>query len=142
MKRVCLILYFIFSVSFSNAQHNHDHSGEENEIKKNEPPHGGSIVESGKRNIEIVYEVFGGEEKLNVWLLSQKNKVKSIKNASAKLTLRYSNGSVVTNDMIMKDDKFYSNIKDLENPFNAIIVITLKTKHYTATFTYKGINKQ
>ena len=104
----------------------HNHPGEGNQSKAVQPPHGGIIVESGKLNIEILFDPFGGEQKLCVWVLNQRNKIKTIINAKAFVTLNYKNGTVIKKDMESKEDMFFSDVADLKNPFNAVIVVFLK----------------
>lgn len=117
----------------------HSHPGEENQPKAVQSPHGGAIIESGKFNIEIVFDPFGGEKKLCVWVLNQRNKVKAITNGKAFVTLNYKNGAVVKKDMDCNEDMFFSDIDDLKNPFNAVIVVLLKNKSYAATYFFKGL---
>lgn len=119
----------------------HNHPGEENELKVVQSPHGGEIVESGKFNIEIVLDPFGGEQKLCIWVLNQRNKIKTIANANAFVTLNYKNGTIIKKDMKLKEDMFFSDVDDLKNPFNAVIVILIKNRSYIATYFFKGLIK-
>ena len=43
--------------------------------------------------------------------------------------------------LIKLEDSFYSDVDNLAQPFNAVIIITDDPKQYTATYAYKGIGK-
>lgn len=136
---ICLILFFCACIS--NAQDSHNHSDHENEVEAAIPPHGGTIVESGKHNVEILIDPFGGEQKFMAWLLNQRNKTKHYSKVTAELTLKYKDGRTIKQIMKVKDDMFYSDIEDIVSSFNAIIVFTFNNKALTAACFYKGLNR-
>lgn len=147
MSKIIYIFLFFINVSIAFAQINpmppspaHNHN-EGNELKEDLPPHGGIVTESGKYNIEILFDPFAGEQKLTVWLLNQRNKVRSLKGAQAKITLNYKDGRSITNEMKLTEDALFSDVEDIVNPFNAIIHIIKNKKSYTSTFFFKGLNK-
>lgn len=136
---ICLILFFCASISL--AQDSHNHSDHENEIEATIPPHGGTIVESGKHNVEILIDPFGGEQKLMAWLLNQRNKTKRHDKATAELTLKYKDGRIITQTMKVKEGMFYTDIEDFASSFNAIIIFTFNNKTLTVAYFYKGLAK-
>lgn len=117
------------------------HSDHGSEGKFKDPPHGGTVVDAGKRHVEIVFDPFAGEQKLTVWVINSSYKPRHPKSASATVTLNYRNGIKVEKKLINLEDRFYSDVDDLTQPFNAVIIITDAKQKYTATYFYKGLGQ-
>lgn len=143
VKQSLLIITLILSSSISRAQH--DHSTHSHDAPQHShaatPPHGGEIKDVGKYHFEILFDAYNPEEKLNVWVLKSNMKVISPKKFSGKIKLHYKDGKEEALDMIMVQDKLVCNIKDLTQPFSAIILITINGKEYQAVYEYKGLGK-
>jgi hypothetical protein len=109
--------------------------------KPDEPPHGGEVKEAGKYNIEVVFDPFSTEEKLNVWLLKSNFKPAKTDKATAKVTIKYPklDGKEETKDLILSDDRFYCNVAEPSATFTAFITITVKGKEYKMVFNQKGM---
>ena len=118
-------------------------SGTSGSSKKDEPPHGGEIKEAGKYNIEVVFDPFSNEEKLNVWLLKGNYKPAKSEKATAKVTIKYpkleDGKKEETKDLILSEDRFYCNVSEPSATFTAFITITLKSKEYKMVFNQKGM---
>jgi len=116
-------------------------SGNNGSDKKDDPPHGGEIKDAGKYNIEVVFDPFSTEEKLNVWLLKQNYKPAKSEKATAKVSIKYPklDGKDETKDLILVDDRFYCNVSEPSATFTAFITITLKGKDYKMVFNQKGM---
>lgn len=110
---------------------------------KDDPPHGGEIKESGKYNIEVVYDPFSTEEKLNIWLLKGNYKPAKVDKATAKVTIKYpkldDGTKEETRELILSEDRFYCNVSEPSSTFNAFITITVKGKEYTMVYNQKGM---
>lgn len=70
------LILFILALATSRAQmspmppipsQTHADHGESHKTK--DPPHGGTVVDAGKRHLEIVFDPFAGEQKLTVYVL-------------------------------------------------------------------------
>ncbi len=109
--------------------------------KKDEPPHGGDIKEAGKYFIEVVFDPFSNEEKLNVWLLKGNYKAAKTEKATAKVKIKYPKleGKEEDKDLILIEDRFYCNISEPSSTFTAFITITLKGKEYKMVYNQKGM---
>lgn len=112
--------------------------------KKEEPPHGGEVKEAGKYNIEVVFDPFSGEEKLNVWLIKQNYKPVNTEKATAKVTIKYpklndGNGKEETFDLQQSEGRFYCNVSEPSATFTAFITITLKGKEYKMVYNQKAM---
>lgn len=146
MKSILFILVF-FSITSLFGQisltppSGNNHAEEHNEIKAESPPHGGVVTEAGKYNIEVLLDPFALDKKITVWLLSQRNKQKELKNMTATLILNYKNGKIIEKEMLVDNGTACSDIDDITNPFNAVIILKRKNNSYSATYFYKGLNK-
>jgi hypothetical protein len=109
--------------------------------KKTEPPHGGEIKESGKYNLEVVFDPFSTEEKLCVWVLKSNLKAAKLEGATAKVKVKYvkEEGKEEDIDMVLSDDKFACNVSDGSQAFTAFIVVTIKGKEYRAVYNHKSM---
>lgn len=107
-----------------------------------EPPHGGEVKEAGKYNIEVLFDPFSTEEKLNVWLLKSNYKPAKTSKATAKATIKYPklDGKEESRDLILAEDRFYCNISEPSATFTAFITITVKGKEYKMVFNQKGMD--
>lgn len=118
-------------------------TGNSGSTKKDEPPHGGEIKEAGKYNIEVVFDPFSNEEKLNVWLLKGSYKPVNSEKATAKVTIKYpkleDGKKEEVKDLILAEDRFYCNVSEPSATFTAFIVITLKGKEYKMVYNQKGM---
>ncbi len=135
-------LFFInlfFACSFLQAQH--DHSSEESEHKKVDPPHGGVVVEAGKYHIELKLDPLASEEKLLVWILDSRYKVRHPKNSTLLVKFKYKNGEVIETNMTSSSDRFHCNVPDVSLPFNAFLILTVNNKTYEASCYFKGLGK-
>lgn len=110
--------------------------------KSDEPPHGGEVKEAGKYNIEVVFDPFSTEEKLNVWLLKSNYKPARTDKATGKVTFKYpkiEGGKEEVKDLILVEDRFYCNLSEPSATFTAFITITVKGKDYKMVFNQKGM---
>ncbi len=109
--------------------------------KKDEPPHGGEVKESGKYNIEIVFDSFAADEKFSVWVLKSNYKPAKIDKATGKIIIKYikTEGKEETHDMVILEDRFISNVADVSEAFTAFITITIKGKEYRAVYNHKAM---
>jgi len=118
-------------------------SGNTGSSKKDEPPHGGEIKEAGKYNIEVVFDPFSNEEKLNVWLLKGNYKPVKSDKVTATVTIKYpkleDGKKEETKDLILLEDRFYCNVSEPSATFTAFITITVKSKEYKMVFNQKGM---
>jgi hypothetical protein len=111
--------------------------------KKDEPPHGGEVKESGKYYIEIVFDSFAADEKFSVWVLKSNFKPAKIDKATGKINIKYvkTEGKEETRDMVISDDRFICNVEDVSQAFTAFITITIKGKEYRAVYNHKAMVK-
>ena len=117
-------------------------SGPGSSSKKDEPPHGGEIKEAGKYYIEVVFDPFSSEEKLNVWLLKSNYKPAKTDKASGKAKIKYpklEGGKEEDKDLILMEDRFYCNVSEPSATFTAFITITVKGKEYKMVYNQKGM---
>lgn len=119
-------------------------SGNGGSSKKDEPPHGGEVKEAGKYNIEVVFDPFSGDEKLNVWLIKQNYKPVNTEKATAKVTIKYpklndGNGKEETFDLQQSEGRFYCNVTEPSATFTAFITITFKGKEYKMVYNQKAM---
>lgn len=132
-----------FMVNTVKAQHDHsshDHSGGTEHTHKVEPPHGGEIKDVGKYHFEIVFDIATSNENMSIYILKSNMKLVDIKDATGKVTVNYKNGGNETYELIKSGtEKLFCNVKDIVNPFNAIITINIKGKEYSCTYLYKGL---
>lgn len=123
------------SQQMAGASHTHSH-------KKNNPPHGGELIEAGKYDLEVILNVMEDEEKFNVYILNSKAKVLDIKDASGSITLRYKDGSEIITEFKRSDKgKLYCNVEDIINEFVVVINITYKGKDYSTVCEYAGLTE-
>lgn len=134
-----IVLFFLHMGIFAQND-GHDHSGE-SEHKKVDPPHGGIILDAGKYQIELLFDPLAGEEKLTLWILNSKFKVRHPEKGIVKIKLNYKDGKIIEQSMINATERFYCNITDLTVPFNALIVLNIKNKTYNGAYYYKGLGK-
>jgi len=106
---------------------------------KDEPPHGGDVKEAGKYYIEVVYDAFSTDEKLNVWLLKSNYKPAKTEKATAKVKIKYPKleGKDEEKEMILLEDRFYCNVSEPSQSFTAFITITQKGKDYVMVYNQK-----
>src|ERR1700751_5860906 len=71
--------------SMNNLPQNTSNNGPS---KKDEPPHGGEVKESGKYFIEVVFDAFAADEKLSVWVLKSNYKIAKIDKATGKAKIK------------------------------------------------------
>ena len=107
--------------------------------KSDEPPHGGEVKEAGKYNIEVVYDAFSTEEKLNVWLLKGNYKPAKTDKATGKVKIKYPklDNKEEDRDLILSEDRFYCDVSEPSQSFTAFITITLKGKEYKMVYNQK-----
>ena len=146
--KIKLVVILISTVVFCRGQQSPlpsmqalPHSDHGSESKSKEAPHGGIVVDAGKRHIEIVFDPFAGEQKLSAWVMNSSYKPRHPKNGSATATLNYKNGTRVEKKMVRLEDRFYTDVDDLKQAFNAVIIITEDNRQYTATYLYKGLGQ-
>lgn len=109
--------------------------GSDKPPKKDEPPHGGEIKDVGKYFIEIVYDAYAAEEKLNVFLMKPTYKAVDLEKVKGKVKIKYTKIEKEEElELIVAEGHFYCNVTDSSQPFTAFIVITVKGKDYTAVF--------
>lgn len=117
-------------------------SGSSGPSKKDEPPHGGEIKEAGKYNIEVVFDPFSNEEKLNVWLLKGNYKPASTSKATGTVVIKYPKldpPKEETKELTLFEDRFYCNVSEPSATFTAFITIKVKGKEYKMVFNQKGM---
>lgn len=119
-------------------------SGNTGSGKEAEPPHGGEIKEAGKYNIEVVYDAFSTEEKLNVWLLKGNYKPANVAKATGKVVIKYPklDGKEESKDLVLVEDRFYCNVSEPSQSFTAFITITVKGKEYKMVYNQKPMGAQ
>ncbi len=115
-------------------------TGNTGSSKKDEPPHGGEVKEAGKYNIEVSFDPFSNEEKLNVWLLKPSYKPAKLAKTTGKVTIKYPKlEKEETVDLILSEDRFYCNVSEPSSTFTAFITITQKGKEYKMVFNQRGM---
>lgn len=117
-------------------------SGNSGPAKKEPPPHGGEIKEAGKYNIEVVFDPFSNDEKLNVWLLKGNFKPAKTDKATGKVTIKYPKldpPKEETIDLTLFEDRFFCNVSEPSATFTAFITITVKGKEYKMVYNQKGM---
>ncbi|HXB42157.1 MAG TPA: hypothetical protein VNZ49_16570 [Bacteroidia bacterium] len=116
-------------------------SGNSNTSKKDDPPHGGDIKEAGKYYIEVVFDPFSTEEKLNIWLLKSNYKAAKTDKAVGKAKIKYPklDNKEEDKELILVEDRFYCNVSEPSATFTAFITITIKGKEYKMVFNQKGM---
>jgi hypothetical protein len=117
-------------------------SGSSGPSKKEEPPHGGEIKEAGKYNIEVVFDPFANEEKLNVWLLKGNYKPAKTDKATGTVTIKYPKldpPKEETKELSLFEDRFFCNVSEPSATFTAFITITVKGKEYKMVYNQKGM---
>jgi hypothetical protein len=124
--------------SMNNLPQNTSNNGPN---KKEEPPHGGEIKESGKYFIEVVFDAFSADEKLTVWVLKQNYKLAKIAEAKGTAKIKYVrlNGKEEDKELVLAEDKFVCNVEDASQAFTAFITITIKGKEYRAVYNHKAM---
>jgi len=132
----------LFAVNTANAQHDHsshDHNASLDHTHNAEPPHGGEIKDVGKYHLEILFDITTSNENMSIYILKSSMKQVDIKDATGKITVKYKSGTEETYEMTNNGiDKLFCNIKDVINPFNAIIIINYKGKEYNCAYSSKG----
>jgi len=125
-----------------NAQHNHS-DGEENDkaLFKYAPQHGGEIVAAGKYKLEIVNNPLQKEEKLLVYVLKKNDKEITLKEASAKIVVKYNNDKTDTLVMQMHNGHFITADIDFTLPVRIFFEIQIGHKIVTASYYYEGLKK-
>ncbi|MBI2722404.1 MAG: hypothetical protein HYX39_09535 [Bacteroidetes bacterium] len=120
------------------AQHDHASGGAPEH--KAEAPHGGEIKDVGKYHLEIVFDPMASLEKMSIYILKSNLNTLNSKDASGTISLNYKNGTEVNTELLNDNiNKLFCDVKDVVNPFNAIIKIVYKGKSYSTTFFYKGM---
>jgi len=136
------IVLLFFSVNIANAQHDHsshDHSTSSEHTHTADPPHGGEIKDVGKYHLEILFDVTTSSENMSIYILKTNMKQVDIKEATGKMTVKYKSGIEETYELTNNGiDKLFCNVKDVINPFNAIIIIIYKGKEYHCAYINKG----
>src|ERR1700756_312147 len=90
--------------SMNNLPQNTSNNGPS---KKDEPPHGGEVKESGKYFIEVVFDPFASDEKLSIWVLRQNYKPAKIEDAKGTVKIKYIKlGKEEDKELIFAEDKF------------------------------------
>lgn len=107
-----------------------------------DPPHGGVVFHSGKYDVEFIVDPFAGEEKVTVYLLNEKYKVKKPNKISIIATLKYGDGKTTEKMMIRKEEWFYCDLDDIINPCNIVLLIKVRKKKYKAAYFYKGLTNK
>lgn len=144
MKLAFIALLFVFAVSSAKAQHDHSshsHDDGATHTHKADPPHGGEIKDVGKYHIEIVFDAYTANEKLNVWVLKSNFKVVEPKEITGKVKIQYADGKEVNTELTVVADKLACNVEDIIKAFTAVIVVTIKGKEYHTVYYYKGLGK-
>ncbi len=144
MKLACISLLLMFVVSTTKAQHDHSsHSHDEGaaHVHKADPPHGGEIKDVGKYHIEIVFDAYTANEKLNVWVLKSNLKVVEPKEITGKVKIQYADGKEVEKELAIVADKLTCNVEDITKAFTVVIFLTVKGKEYHTVYNYKGLGK-
>ncbi|MBL7889049.1 MAG: hypothetical protein JNL24_05825 [Bacteroidia bacterium] len=138
-----IISILILICSGALAQHDHSSHSHGNDIEpahKIDTPHGGEIKDVGKYHLEIVFEIATSNENMSIYVLKSNMKQADIKGATGKMNIKYKNGTEETYELTNNSiDKLFCNIKDVVNPFNAMIRINYKGKEYNTTYAYKGM---
>jgi hypothetical protein len=123
--------------SMNNLPQNTSNNGPS---KKDEPPHGGEVKESGKYFIEVVFDAFAADEKLSVWVLRQNYKPAKIADAKGTVKIKYLKlGKEEDKELILADDKFICSVEDASQAFTAFITITIKGKEYRSIYNHKAM---
>ena len=124
--------------SMNNLPQNTSNNGPS---KKDEPPHGGELKESGKYFIEVVFDAFVADEKLSVWVLKSNFKPAKIVGATGTAKIKYVklDGKEETKELVLSEDKFICNVDDASQAFTAFITITIKGKEYRAVYNHKAM---
>ncbi|MGZ3865446.1 MAG: hypothetical protein ACXVC6_05390 [Bacteroidia bacterium] len=115
-------------------------SGSSGSSKKDEPPHGGEIKESGKYNIEVVFDPFAADEKMTVWVLKQNYKPAKVTGAKGTVKIKYVKlNKEEDRELVFSEDKFMCNVTEASEAFTAFITITIKGKEYRAIYNHKSM---
>lgn len=142
MKGIIILILTLICFS-AIAQHDHSthsHGDDNGHTHRIDPPHGGEIKDVGKYHLEIVFEIATSNENMSIYILKSNMKQVDIKGATGKMNIKYKNGTEETYDLTNNNIvKLFCNIKDVINPFNAIIKINFKGKEYNTTYAYKGM---
>lgn len=130
-------------LSSSKAQHDHSshNNGTAEHKHKTEAPHGGELKDVGKYHIEIMFDVYTKNEKLNIWILKSNWKVLETKEYTGKVKLKYADGKEVEKELIIGTDKLFCNVEDITKAFTAVVVVNIKGKEYHTVYNYKGFGK-
>lgn len=127
-----------------SGQHNHsgDHAEENDKsLFKYSPQHGGEIVEAGKYKFEVLINPMQLEEKLTIYVLKKNHKELFSKEIVGKATLKYKDGTVDSVDLAFVNYKLVCSPKDLTQPVNIFLLISINNKEYNAVYYYKGLSK-
>lgn len=123
-----------------NSMNNLPQTSGNSSSKKDEPPHGGEIKESGKYNIEIVFDPFAADEKMTVWVLKQNYKPAKLAGAKGTVKIKYVKlNKEEDRELVFSEDKFMCNVEDASQAFTAFITITIKGKEYRAIYNHKSM---
>lgn len=150
IKATLFFVYFIlFSFILRSQGHNHGNDNKQantpvigNTHKKGHPPHGGQLIDVGKYDLEVVFNITAEEEKFSVYILNSKAKVLDIEEASGKITLRYKDGREIIKELKKSEKvKLYCNFEDIVNEFVVIIDIIYKGKKYSTVCEYAGLGE-
>ncbi len=144
MKLSCkIVVLLLFLFSTVKAQHDHSsHSHENASYNKIKLPHGGEITDVGKYQIEIVFDVYTANEKLNIWILKPNFKLLNPKEFTGKVKLQYADGNEIEKILIIGTDKLFCNVEDVTKSFTAIINVNSNGKEYHTTYNYNGLGKK
>lgn len=138
-----VIALTIVSVSTINAQHDHSshgHNASPENTPNAEPPHGGEIKDVGKYHLEILFDITTSSENMSIYILKSNMNQVDIKEATGKMIVKSTSDTEETYELTNNGiDKLFCNIKDVINPFNAIIIINYKGKEYKSTYSYNGM---
>ena len=136
-----LILTLIISCLSLKAQHNHSDYESEGETYK-EPPHGGESLNAGKYTLEIIKNPMQKEEKLIASVLKKNYKEVELKEASAKIIMKYKDGRTDSLFMLLQNGRFTAESIDFMKPMNIFFWIQVGKKTVTANYYNEGLIKK
>lgn len=138
MKPFITVIFFIVAFS-ATAQHNHsDHEGEKT---YKEPPHGGELLIAGKYTLEVVKNPMQKEEKLILYVLKKNYKQVELKDASAKIVMKYKDGKTDSLSMEIQSGRFTAESIDLTKSMNIFFWVQVGKNRVTATYFNEGLIK-
>lgn len=143
MKKIVVLVLIALSLT-CKGQHDHGggHEEEDNSSSKEILKHGGEIVYAGKYNLEVLINPMQKSEKLIVYVLKKNNKEVELKEASAKIVMKYKDGRTDSLLMELQNGRFTAEKIDLTKSVNIFFSVRVGKKTASGVYYNEGLIKK